>query len=85
MVFDAAAERHLALGHPELVDHFDAILGVVFNPDHRTDDPRAGRERFYRRHIDGRRWLRVVVDFNRAPGRVITAMIDENAPRGWPR
>jgi hypothetical protein len=30
-----------------LLDHLDAILDVVERPDHRTDDPLPGRERFY--------------------------------------
>lgn len=85
VVFDAGSEVHLMLGHPELADHVDAILGVVLNPDHRGDDPRPGRERFYRRHLDGRCWLRVVVDFTDDPAWVVTAMIDETAPRAWPR
>jgi hypothetical protein len=43
----------------------------------------AGREHFYRRHIDPRRWLRVVVDFNDDPAWVVTALVQENPPRGW--
>jgi hypothetical protein len=33
----------------------------------------AGRERFYRRHIEPGRWLRVVVDFGEDPAWVVTA------------
>ncbi len=84
VVFDAGADLHLSLWHPELADHIDAILGVVGNPDHRVDDPRSGRERFYRRDLDTRRWLRVVVDFNDVPAWIVTAMVDDTPPPGCP-
>jgi hypothetical protein len=65
------------------MDEEALILGTVAHPDHRAADPIAGREHFYRRHIDPRRWLRVVVDFNDEPGWVVTALVQENPPRGW--
>jgi hypothetical protein len=83
VVFDAGSRQHLAEGRPELLDHIDAILGVVANPDHRAEDPRPGREQFYRRDLDPRRWLRVVVDFSDSPAWVVTALVQENPPRGW--
>ncbi|MEX1143009.1 MAG: hypothetical protein WD993_09650 [Thermoleophilaceae bacterium] len=64
------------------MDEVDLVLGVVANPDHRAPDPLPGRERFYRRDLDGRRWLRVVVDFNETPGWVVTALVQSNPPRG---
>lgn len=67
VAFDAGTELHLSLVRPELLDHVDAILAVVAHPDHRANDRRAGRERFYRRDLDPSRWLRVVVDFNEDP------------------
>ncbi|HXN38970.1 MAG TPA: hypothetical protein VN892_13105 [Solirubrobacteraceae bacterium] len=30
-----------------------------------------------------RRWLRVVVDFDDEPAWVVTALVQENPPRGW--
>lgn len=68
VVFDEGTRLHLALGRPELLDHVDVILSTVARPDHRTDDPRPGREQFYRRDLDPARWLRVVVAFNDTPG-----------------
>ena len=82
VVFDAGTRLHLSLGRPELVDEHELILGTVAHPDHRIDDAIPGREHFYRRHVDPRRWLRVVVDFNDEPG-VVTALVQENPPRGW--
>lgn len=83
VVFDAGTRLHLALARPELLDHVDVILSTVANPDHRTADRRPGREQFYRRDLDPKRWLRVVVDFNDAPAWVVTALVQENPPRGW--
>jgi hypothetical protein len=45
-------------------------------------DPIPGRERFYRQHIEPNRWLRVVVDFSEDAAWVVTAVIQENDPRG---
>lgn len=42
-----------------------------------------GREHFYRRDLDPRRWLRVVVDFNDEPAWVVTALAQNNPPRGY--
>lgn len=81
VVFDSGTRLHLALGRPKLMNEVDLVLGVVANPDHREDDPLPGRERFYRRDLDSRRWLRVVVDFNDVPGWVVTAMVQRNPPR----
>jgi hypothetical protein len=63
-----------------MVGHAAAILDAVSRPDAREDDPVPGRERFYRRDLDSRRWLRVVVDFNESPAFVVTAFVQDNAP-----
>ncbi|MGH2591612.1 MAG: hypothetical protein ACRDGW_12550 [Actinomycetota bacterium] len=81
VVFDAVSHLHLARRRPWLLDHVAVILATVSRPDHREEDPRPGRERFYRRHIDLRRWLRVVVDFNQIPAWVVTAAVQDNDPR----
>jgi Predicted membrane protein (DUF2231) len=44
------------------------------------EDPVPGRERFYRRDLDPRRWLRVVVDFNESPAFVVTAFVQDHPP-----
>jgi hypothetical protein len=64
-----------------LLDHVDAILTAVAQPDFHELDPIAGRERFYRQHLDLRRWLRVVVDFNESPAWVVTAIVERPDPR----
>jgi hypothetical protein len=82
VVFDAGSSLHLARRRPWLLDHVEVILGAVARPDHRALDPIADRERFYRRHIEPGRWLRVVVDFSEDPAWVVTAVVQDNDPRG---
>jgi hypothetical protein len=65
------------------MDEVELILGTVAHPDHRVDDPIAGREHFYRRDLDPARWLRVVVRFNDVPAWLVTALAQENSPRDW--
>jgi hypothetical protein len=67
VVFDGGTRLHLALGRPELAEEDELILGTVAHPDYRVADSIPGREHFYRRHIDPRRWLRVVVDSTTTP------------------
>ena len=61
VVFDAGSHLHLAQGgRGWLLDHVQTILETIARPDYREDDPRPGRERFYRQNaLDPGRWLRV--------------------------
>lgn len=83
VVFDGGSHLHLALGaRSRLLDDVEAILSAVATPDHRCDDPRPGRERFYRQNpLDPGRWLRVVVDFNDVPAWVVTVVVQKGDPR----
>lgn len=87
VVFDASTRLHLVEGHRSwLLEHVDLILATASLPDHREDDPRPGRERFYRQNLlDPGRWLRVVVDFNHVPGWIVTVLVQDNDPRGTHR
>jgi hypothetical protein len=83
VVFDAGSHLHLAQGRRSwLLDHVEAILTTVSRPDYRDDDPRPGRERFYRQNalVPGR-WMRVVLDFNDDPGWVVTVLVQDDDPR----
>jgi hypothetical protein len=83
VVFDAGSHLHLAQGlRGWLLELVDLILETVARPDHRADDPRAGRERFFRQNqLDPGRWLRVVVDFNEDPAWIVTVLFQDNDPR----
>lgn len=67
-----------------MLDHVQAILDAINRPDFHEDDPAPGRERFYRRDLDPKRWLRVVVDFDESPGLVVTTFVQDNRPEGAP-
>jgi hypothetical protein len=83
VVFDATSHLHLVAGRRAwLLDDLDLILGAVSRPDHREEDPRPGRERFYRQNaLSPGRWLRVVVDFSQVPGWIVTVLVQDNDPR----
>ena len=82
VVFDDSAYRHLRDRRTALLEHIDLILATVALPDYRAHDREPGRERFFRQNIvDPGRWLRVVVDFNGVPGRIVTALVQYNDPR----
>ncbi len=83
MVFDAGSYLHLAEGRRRwLLDHVNEVLVTVERPDHREEDPRPGRERFYRENVlRPGRWMRVVVDFNEDPGWIVTVLVQDNDPR----
>lgn len=84
VVFDADSHVHLARRRPWLLDHLEVIMGTIARPDFRALDSTAGRERFYRQHIEPGRWLRVVVDYGEEPGWVVTAVVQDNDPRSLP-
>lgn len=83
VVFDAGSHLHLAEGRRSwLLEHVDEVTVTVARPDHHEDDPRPGRERFYRQNaLRPKRWMRVVVDFNRDPGWIVTVLVQDNDPR----
>jgi hypothetical protein len=82
-VFDAATHLHLAEGQRAwLLDHVEEVLATVARPDHRENDPRPGRERFFRQNVlEPERWMRVVVDFDGDPGWIVTVLVQDNDPR----
>jgi hypothetical protein len=73
VVLTATAWAHIADEHPDIAPFRDEVLETIAEPDAVADDPRPGRQRFYRHGIGPSRWLRVIVDFNQSPARVVTA------------
>jgi hypothetical protein len=76
-------EEKITRDHPELVDHLDAVIETVARPDNVEPDSRADRSRFYRRDVGPSRWLLVVVSFEQAPARIITALANRKDPKQW--
>lgn len=83
VVLDAAGWRHIVDEHGELAPLREGVLSAVALPDHRTPDPRPGRERYWRRGLGPSRWLMVVVDFTSVPARIVTAYGNRKDPPGW--
>ncbi len=81
VIFDISCFLHLGDRRPELLEQLDAIMATISEPDVLRSDPTPGRERFYKLHLDGMRWLRVVVDFEPEPATVVTAFIQRTDPR----
>lgn len=77
------ARIYISLDGDWMLDHVDAIMATISHPDFHQQDRRPGRERFYRQHLDLKRWLRVVVDFNEQPAWVVTATVQRHDPRRW--
>jgi hypothetical protein len=76
--------NHIKMGHPELIDHLEAVMKTVEDPDHREPDVRVGRERFFRRGgPEG--WVRVVTELTGPFDKVVTAFPQSNRPDRWRR
>jgi hypothetical protein len=67
-------------GHPELVEHLDAVLRAVQAPDHRFGGRRDGEEWFYLQGAGPSRFLKVVVAYDGQEGRIITAFGRRSMP-----
>ena len=76
-------EGKIGPAHPELAGQLEQVLGTVRTPDHVEPDPRAGRQRYYRRSVGPSNWLLVVVSFEQEPGRTITALAIRKDPKRW--
>lgn len=66
--------------HPDMAEHLLDTMSTIEAPEHREDDERAGRERYFRRG-GPLRWIRVVTDFAGGVDRVVTAYPQSNDPR----
>lgn len=76
-------EEKITRDHPELVDHLDAVMETVAEPDHVEPDALPARTRSYRRHAGPSRWLMAVVSYEQEPARIITALANRKDPKRW--
>jgi hypothetical protein len=74
--------NHLAAKRPRLLDAIDTILDTVAHPALHVLDPEGDRERYYRESPFPDGWLRVVVDYREEPAWIVTAVVQDNDPRG---
>jgi hypothetical protein len=83
VVLDELGWAHIVDEHSEMVAFQADLLATLKSPDHRTPDPRPGRERYWRTGFGPSQWLFVVVDFDADPARVVTAYGNREDPPGW--
>jgi hypothetical protein len=76
---DQAAWDHVLDEHIEMDGRIVEAMAAVQAPHHREPDPRAGRERYFRRG-GPLRWIRVVTELRGDADRVVTAFPQSNAP-----
>jgi len=77
---DQMAWDHVLDQHVEMSRYLAETMRAIEIPDHREPDPRAGRERYFRRGGPGG-WIRVVTEFLGSVDRVVTAFPQRNDPR----
>lgn len=72
-------------GHAELEPHLAVVMEAIALPDHREPDEWSHRERFFKQDVGPSRWLMVVVDSEREPARIVTALGygHGRSPAGW--
>ncbi|MGH2902003.1 MAG: hypothetical protein ACRDK7_00180 [Solirubrobacteraceae bacterium] len=82
VVLDEEGWEHILHEHVEMAPYREAIMATVSSPDYRRPDPRRGRERYYCQDVGPSCWLFVVVHFNEAPARIVTAYANRKDPPG---
>ena len=80
IVLTASAWSHISAEHPEIAAHLAAVVKTAAEPEVVAPDPRSGRRRHYRSDAGPSRWLRVIVDFNETPARIVTAHAHRKEP-----
>lgn len=84
VLLDAVWHGKIVRDHPEIASHLSEILRAVTAPDHVGADPTfEGRTRYYARGVGPSRWLMVVVSYEQAPARIVSAFANRKDPRSW--
>jgi hypothetical protein len=60
---DDVAWNHVIDQHVEMSEYLAEMMNTIKTPDHREPDPRAGRERVFRKG-GPERWIRVVTELS---------------------
>jgi hypothetical protein len=83
---DDVAWNHVVDQHVEMSEYLAEAMATIKEPDHREPDPRAGRERYFRRG-GPEHWIRVVTELSGGADRVVTVFPQSDDPRqgGWRR
>jgi hypothetical protein len=84
VVLTAERWRHITTEHPQVTALRAEIVRTVARPDFVTPDPIASRTCYWRRAVGPSIWLRVIVDFDKEPARIVTAFPNRRNPPEWP-
>jgi hypothetical protein len=79
---DEETVTHITGSHPEMEPYMADVVEAISSPDVIERDPWPRRERYFRRGVGPSMWLRVVVDFDEKPPRVVTAFGLRKGPAG---
>jgi hypothetical protein len=74
----------VVLDHPEMAPLVEEVLRTVAAPDHTEPDPaRDDRVRHYAHDVGPSEWLLVVVSYEQAPARIVSAFANRKDPLTW--
>ena len=81
---DALWREKIVRDHAEIAAYRAEVLQAVSAPDHVARDPNfARRTRYYARGVGPSHWLLVVVSYEQAPARIVSAFANRKDPKSW--
>jgi hypothetical protein len=81
---DEVWREKIVRDHPEIAECKSDVLRAVSVPDHVVSDPIfEGRKRYYAQGVGPSRWLLVVVSYEQAPARIVSAFANRKDPKSW--
>ncbi len=77
-------QEKILLKHVELSGLADVVLGAVTTAEHAEVDPvHDARTRYFARGVGPSRWLLIVVSYEQAPARIVSAFAYRKDPPTW--
>jgi hypothetical protein len=77
-------QEKVVVDHPEMASFVDDVLETVSDPDHIEPDPIfRDRIRYYARDLGPSEWLLVVVSYEQAQARIVSAFANRKDPPRW--
>jgi hypothetical protein len=84
VLLDAVWREKIVRDHREIGAHRSAVLRAFARPDHVATDPIfAERIRYYAHRAGPSQWLLVVVSYEQAPARIVSAFANRKDPKSW--
>ncbi len=84
LLSDTLWREKIVRDHTEIAAYRAEVLQAVSAPDHVARDPHFERRtRYYKRGLGPSRWLLVVVSYEQAPARIVSAFANRKDPKSW--